>query len=171
MLPKVDGMYNCAHVFSRQAFNRGPLAHVPGFARAVVCIAAHPQAFTLHDPVEALKVQQYRHVVAVASQDNVLIMDTSQTKPLALIGNLHYANITDLAWSPDGRTLLMSSQDGYCSMVVFDEGELGEVYTLPEHVQMDLDPAPQRPVKREAVVTIGADKKRRIVPTLVSLDS
>lgn len=27
--------------------------------------------------------------------------------------------------SPDGNTLIMSSQDGYCSLVAFEPGELG----------------------------------------------
>lgn len=35
-------------------------------------------------------------------------------KPLGLLGNLHPAPITDLAWSHDGRFLVISSSDGYC---------------------------------------------------------
>ncbi len=38
-------------------------------------------------------------------------------KPLGLLGNLHPAPITDLAWSPDGRFLVVSSRDGYCRCV------------------------------------------------------
>lgn len=34
--------------------------------------------------------------------------------PLALLGALHPAPITDLAWSRDGRFLAASSYDGYC---------------------------------------------------------
>ena len=30
--------------------------------------------------------------------------------------------------SSDGRTLVISSSDGYCSIVQFNEGELGEPY-------------------------------------------
>ena len=34
--------------------------------------------------------------------------------PLAVLGALHFEVITDLAWSPDGSFLAISSYDGYC---------------------------------------------------------
>ena len=43
-----------------------------------------------------------------------------------MIGNMHYATFSDLAWSADGRILIVASTDGYCSLVSFEEGELGE---------------------------------------------
>jgi len=42
---------------------------------------------------------------------------------------MHYASFTDLSWSPDGQTLVMSSTDGYCSVIVFDYCELGTPYS------------------------------------------
>ncbi|KAK5104776.1 Chromatin assembly factor 1 subunit [Lithohypha guttulata] len=71
----------------------------------------------------------YRMVYAVATQDAVLLYDTQQTIPLCVVSNLHYATFTDLAWSNDGLTLLMSSSDGFCSTLSFAPGELGSVYT------------------------------------------
>ncbi|KAH9640018.1 hypothetical protein HF086_008113 [Spodoptera exigua] len=49
----------------------------------------------------------------------------------------------DLTWSRDGRTLVASSTDGYCSVITFAEGELGEV--LPEEVAPEptSTPAPE----------------------------
>lgn len=47
--------------------------------------------------------------------------------PFALLGGLHFAAITDLTWSTDGQFLVASSRDGYCSVVAFDSGELGDV--------------------------------------------
>ncbi len=61
----------------------------------------------------------YRMVYAVATQDSVWIYDTQQTGPICCFSNMHYASFTDLSWSPDGQTLMMSSTDGYCSVVVF----------------------------------------------------
>lgn len=74
---------------------------------------------------------------AVATQDAVLLYDTQQTGPIAIFHGLHYAGFTDLAWSvfwlvlclnyeltssrfrsPDGQSLILSSIDGYCSVVV-----------------------------------------------------
>ncbi|KAJ5992328.1 Chromatin assembly factor 1 subunit B [Penicillium sp. IBT 35674x] len=77
-------------------------------------------------PVFALP---YRIVYAVATQDAVLIYDTQQQTPLCVVSNLHFATFTDLTWSDDGLTLLMSSSDGFCSTLSFAPGELGQIYT------------------------------------------
>ncbi|KAK5024083.1 Chromatin assembly factor 1 subunit [Exophiala sideris] len=71
----------------------------------------------------------YRMVYAVATQDAVFVYDTQQMTPLCVVSNLHYATFSDLTWSNDGLTLLMSSTDGYCSTLSFAPGELGQVYS------------------------------------------
>uniref|UniRef100_A0A7S3QY36 CAF1B/HIR1 beta-propeller domain-containing protein n=1 Tax=Dunaliella tertiolecta TaxID=3047 RepID=A0A7S3QY36_DUNTE len=79
----------------------------------------------------------YRMVLAVATLNSVLVYDTQSLKPLALLGGLHMAPITDLAWSADGCSLAVSSQDGYCSLAVFEPGELGtplQPHEMPSHV-------------------------------------
>ena len=40
-------------------------------------------------------------------------------RPLAVLGGLHMAPITDLAWSCNGATLAVASRDGYCSLTAF----------------------------------------------------
>lgn len=40
---------------------------------------------------------------------------------------LHYAGLTDATWTGDGKKLLVSSSDGYVSLLSFEEGELGEI--------------------------------------------
>lgn len=79
-------------------------------------------------PVFALP---YRIVYAVATQDAVLVYDTQQQTPLCVVSNLHFATFTDLTWSNDGLTLIMSSSDGFCSTLSFSPGELGQIYTGP----------------------------------------
>ncbi|KAF1970904.1 WD40 repeat-like protein [Bimuria novae-zelandiae CBS 107.79] len=81
-------------------------------------------------PVPAFSLP-YRMVYAVATQDAVHVYDTQQQKPLCIVSNLHFATFTDLTWSNDGSTLLMSSSDGFCSSLTFAPGELGEKYTGP----------------------------------------
>ncbi|KAK6833619.1 hypothetical protein PG987_008313 [Apiospora arundinis] len=71
----------------------------------------------------------YRVMYAVATQDSVLLYDTQQMTPICVVSNLHLATFTDLAWSSDGLTLLISSSDGYCSTLSFESGELGQIYT------------------------------------------
>ncbi|KAF1817484.1 WD40 repeat-like protein [Eremomyces bilateralis CBS 781.70] len=73
----------------------------------------------------------YRMVYAVATLDAVHIYDTQQTLPLCIVSNLHYAIFTDLTWSSDGNTLIISSSDGFCSTLAFSQNELGTVYTGP----------------------------------------
>ncbi|KOS18864.1 putative WD repeat-containing protein [Escovopsis weberi] len=70
----------------------------------------------------------YRMVYAVATQDSVLLYDTQQKTPVCVVSNLHCATFTDLAWSSDGLTLIISSSDGFCSTLTFGVGELGDVY-------------------------------------------
>lgn len=65
-------------------------------------------------------------VFAVITIDGVLVYDTQHRNPIAIAEGLHYAQLTDLSWSSNGRVLVVSSSDGYCSILSFDEGELGE---------------------------------------------
>lgn len=67
-------------------------------------------------------------IFAIATKCSLYLYDTQQKLPFGLISNIHYTRLTDLAWSNDGNTLLVSSTDGYCSIVQFAEGELGIVY-------------------------------------------
>lgn len=67
-------------------------------------------------------------IFAIATKCSVYLYDTQQKLPFGLISNIHYTRLTDLAWSNDGNTLVVSSTDGYCSIVQFADDELGEVY-------------------------------------------
>ncbi|KAA1474538.1 WD40 repeat-like protein [Dentipellis sp. KUC8613] len=63
----------------------------------------------------------YRMLYAVATMDTVAIYDTQQAGPICMFTKLHYDEFTDMSWSPDGQCLMLSSRDGYCTIVVFDE--------------------------------------------------
>ncbi|EKM78315.1 hypothetical protein AGABI1DRAFT_107530 [Agaricus bisporus var. burnettii JB137-S8] len=63
----------------------------------------------------------YRMLYAVVTMDAVAIYDTQQAGPVCLLTKLHYDEFTDMTWSSDGQTLLLSSRDGYCTIVIFDE--------------------------------------------------
>lgn len=74
----------------------------------------------------------YRMIFAVATKSCVYLYDTQQTIPFGVISNIHYTRLTDLAWSSDGRVLIVSSTDGFCSIILFSESELGEKYCEEE---------------------------------------
>lgn len=46
--------------------------------------------------------------------------------PFMYVNGIHFDSLTDLAWSKDGQHLIATSKDGYCTMLEFAPGELGE---------------------------------------------
>lgn len=87
--------------------------------------------------------------------------DTVQASPLAVLRGLHYANLTDAVWSANGHELVVSSTDGYLSMVRFAPGELGTVYTPPQ-VQVPISGTPTS--KEAPEVTTSASVKSPLAP-------
>ncbi|CAB9515465.1 Chromatin assembly factor 1 subunit FAS2 homolog [Seminavis robusta] len=71
----------------------------------------------------------YRSVFAVLTTDSILVYDTHHTRPLSVVRGLHFASFSDCDWSNDGTKLVVSSLDGYISIISFENGEFGEVYT------------------------------------------
>lgn len=80
-------------------------------------------------------------VFAIATKNSVRLYDTQQQMPFADISNIHYARLTDLTWSSDGTALIVSSFDGFCTLIMFKEGELGKVYEKPIDEPMDVSTA------------------------------
>lgn len=123
------------YLYGRASFGRShaPIAVLPGHKSVTLIVRFSPILYHLREtPVGAGKASifdlPYRMVYAVATQDSVWVYDTQQAGPICCFSNLHYASFTDLAWSPDGQLLMMSSSDGYCSTAVFDYHELGQPY-------------------------------------------
>lgn len=75
--------------------------------------------------------------------------------PFGYVGNIHYTGITDLTWAADGRMLIASSSEGFCSVITFDKGEIGEEYfdKSAEIVTMDFE------VNEEVNFKIGVEEK------------
>lgn len=67
-------------------------------------------------------------ILAIATETDVIIYDTQQAKPVAHLQKIHYTKLTDISWSKDGLLLVASSSDGFCTIVSFEENELGVVY-------------------------------------------
>lgn len=82
----------------------------------------------------------YRYVFAVGTKKSVLFYDTQQLSPFAHVSQIHYMSISDIAWSPDGRMIIITSNDGFATFVHFDEGELGTPYTGELMSLEDLQP-------------------------------
>ncbi|KAL8785878.1 MAG: hypothetical protein Q9213_003110 [Squamulea squamosa] len=111
----------------------------------------------------------YRVVYAVATQDAILVYDTQQQTPIAVVSNLHYATFTDVTWSNDGLTLLMSSSDGFCSNLAFQPGELGQVYA--GHIPSVHHPSPAVSAVSSAHVTPTPTPTALSAPPLIAAPS
>ena len=76
----------------------------------------------------------YKMIFAIATTDAVLIYSTQSLVPVIIVSNilgiLHYASLTDMAWN-GSKLLSVSSSDGYCSFFIFNQSELG--IELPEY--------------------------------------
>ncbi|KAL2353994.1 histone transcription regulator HIRA, WD repeat superfamily [Cryomyces antarcticus] len=71
-------------------------------------------------------VQHSVTVVACAGHDKTLsVWNTSFPRPFVVTAELTAKSITDLAWTPDGETLFLSSLDGTIAAAKFEVGELG----------------------------------------------
>lgn len=70
-------------------------------------------------------------VIACGGQDKALsIWNTRLTRPFVITQAISSKAISDLAWSPDGESLFVTTLDGAILTVMFEEGELG--YVAPE---------------------------------------
>ncbi|KAB5576849.1 hypothetical protein PHYPO_G00203250 [Pangasianodon hypophthalmus] len=139
-----ENVTNTTYVFSRKSFKR-PIAHLPCPAKATLAVRCCPVYFELRtkkledglvQPLPNTFQLPYRLVFAVASEDSIFFYDTQQTVPFGYVSNIHYHTLSDLSWSRDGSFLAVSSTDGYCSFVSFDELELG--MPLKERPQLDI---------------------------------
>ncbi|PKA65694.1 Chromatin assembly factor 1 subunit FAS2 [Apostasia shenzhenica] len=118
-------LVNTAYIISRKDLSR-PAVQLPGAGKPIVAVRFCPVFFQLRGSnSDGFFKLPYRVVFAVASLNSLYIYDSEGAPPIAILAGLHYAAITDIAWSPDAKYLSLSSQDGYCSIVEFENDELG----------------------------------------------
>ncbi|XP_050668965.1 chromatin assembly factor 1 subunit B [Leptidea sinapis] len=122
---------NAVYIYTRYSL-KVPVCVVPCGSPALAVRWSRRLAVCAAGPAPALPLPpapappRARHLLAVATARALLLYDTQHTTPLAVLSDLHYTRLTDLTWSDDGLVLVTSSTDGFCSVVMFTEGELGE---------------------------------------------
>jgi hypothetical protein len=103
----------------------------------------------------------------------------------AAVQGLHYGAVTDVAWSPDASFLLMSSLDGFLSLVWFErETELGKFFEESGELQTGSRSSPSTPLTtgscsldggqgshRSADPVMRCNREQPIASTLVSSDA
>ena len=147
---------NATHIFTRTSFPH-PVVHLPTTQYPSVAVRFSNVLYELKPNSSNLFDLNYRMVYAVATTDStILIYDTQHVSPIALISGVHYEPITDLTWSNDGNTLVMSSADGYITCACFDNTALGVPlsYELTQQAYSVIDrfvPTPSTPKVAEAL--------------------
>ncbi|XP_053675533.1 chromatin assembly factor 1 subunit B [Anopheles nili] len=124
---------NTTYIFTRNSFKQ-PAITLPSPDQYTVAVRFCPVYFQHRphsDKYPPIVPLPYRMVFAVATKSSVYLYDTQQATPFAVISNIHYTRLTDMSWSSDGKILIVSSTDGFCSLIFFSDGELGTVYVAP----------------------------------------
>ena len=130
---------DCAHVFSRDDLTQ-PKASLPSL-KPSTCVSFSPKVYKLRGvkddgngdtSMNPFRGLIHRCIFCVCTIDGAMVYDTEVASPIAIISNAHYAAVTCATWSADGRTLVLSSKDGFCSFVRFGEGEFGEEIGMPK---------------------------------------
>eukprot|EP01124_Arcella_intermedia_P000028 TRINITY_DN1001_c0_g1_i1.p1 TRINITY_DN1001_c0_g1~~TRINITY_DN1001_c0_g1_i1.p1 ORF type:complete len:431 (+),score=105.72 TRINITY_DN1001_c0_g1_i1:44-1336(+) len=120
--PEVE--HYCTYVYTRNDLKK-PALLLPS-PKPTIAVRWNPKLFKLRASPSIFPLE-YRMIVAIASVDAVTIYDTQYLHPIAYVKDLHLNPLTDLTWSSDGLFLVVSSIDGYCSVISFSGVELGEM--------------------------------------------
>lgn len=106
-----------------------PVLYYPSHNQPSMICRWSPIKYSLRTGDKPVINLPYRLVLAVATKSFIILYDTQHAVPIGLISNIHYTKLTDMAWSSDGSILVASSTDGYCSVITFTAGELGDIFT------------------------------------------
>lgn len=141
---------NTTYIYTRNSLKQ-PAITLPSPDQYTVAVRFCPQYFKLRQQNGSTENQPapviplpYRMIFAVATKSSVYLYDTQQKTPFALISNIHYTRLTDISWSSDGKILIVSSTDGFCSLISFADGELGEVHELEEEILVEKEKTPTK---------------------------
>ncbi|CAL9731093.1 chromatin assembly factor 1 subunit p60 [Monosporozyma unispora] len=159
-----DTTTNCVYIFARSSLNDNfnkPIVKLSNLKKPALIISFNSIFYKLTSQSSNFISLPYKLVFAVATSNEILIYDTESVEPLAIIGNLHYTPMTDLAWSPDGSFLMISSTDGFCSYISIDNSLFGFELTTAEVIEMkqnQLKPNLTEPVKKEKSNALSSQK-------------
>lgn len=122
---------NTVYVYSRYSLLHTPIYKISNLNKPAIAVAFNPFLYEPSATSPVLKLA-YKMIFAVATHDSILIYDTENFKPLGYVSNLHYSSITDLKWDSDGTKIIVSSTDGFCLIISFDDNVFGQRYAKKE---------------------------------------
>lgn len=76
-----------------------PVMVLPSLKENTIAVRCCPKYFKLrkNGPPSFVPVP-YRMIFAVATNKSILLYDTQQMTPIAMISNIHYTRLTDVSW-------------------------------------------------------------------------
>lgn len=102
------------------------------FDKSPIVARFHPNLFQAKKDGHSLFSLPYAMILAIATKDSIYIYRTDELSPIIVLKGMHLATLTDLCWTSlsedDSIVLVISSTDGFCSVVVFENNELGVLY-------------------------------------------
>lgn len=124
--PSVAG--NSVYVYLRSDLDNSPTLKLKlnGSSKPAIAVSFSPVKY--QSLSTGLTNLPYNMIFAVATQDSVIVYSTFDFEPLCYANNLHYSSITDVAWYPDGTGLIVTSTDGFCSVLNFEKSVFGSPF-------------------------------------------
>ncbi|KAJ2237370.1 Chromatin assembly factor 1 subunit [Coemansia sp. RSA 1722] len=174
--------HNTCFVWARDGLMNAPVLSLGGHAKPVVATRWTPCCFEQRQNgdswVSGDKEETQRVMLAVATQNSVAVYDTSVGgRAVALMAGLHYAAITDVAWSSDGSHLVVASLDGFASVAAIDQPTLPiaahprasvDVAEIATPVVQPVDASALAAAEAAAAEAARLKGKKRLAPTFVS---
>lgn len=158
----------CCYVF-RSTNLQQPINCLTGFVKPAVCVSFCSIAFTLRDKKQDVKSflnTPYRYIFCVLTLSEIVVYDSQTGRPIALVQDAHYAQLTDATWVDEGDkiTLLVSSSDGYISLLEFSTTNIGKRYKGEEGNEFkdfDIGKIVEDNFPKEELLKVVAKPKRR----------
>ncbi|CAI2332011.1 unnamed protein product [Caenorhabditis sp. 36 PRJEB53466] len=164
----------CAHlelgstdVYGTYLFKRGdlgikdaPFAFYPS-SKPTFLVKFSPVYFSLLKKQENRLGLPYRLVWITLNKDAIYFYDSQHAHPIGVVDNIHFNSLTDATWSQDGKVLVISSLEGYCSFIKFTLTSWGEVVT--EVVPMCSTPnlIEEKKTKKRRTTAVAAAEKEK----------
>ncbi|KAJ2160082.1 Chromatin assembly factor 1 subunit [Coemansia sp. RSA 552] len=159
---------NACLVWARDGLRGPPAMSLAGHQKPVVAVRWAPCEF---DGGACWAQDAPRMVLGVASQNAVAVYDTSVgARAVAFMGGLHYAAITDLAWTADGSHMVIVSIDGFASLASLDQPTAARPMRahVPAEAQGREHAVQAAPRAADAGAAGPKTGRKRLAPTLVS---
>ena len=153
------------YVFRRSDLDKcRPHVLIPS-TKATILVRSSPVVYSLREDVEENFLGlPYRVIFAIMTVDTVILHDSQSRAPFMYVDNLHYDNLTSLCWTPDGKSMVVSSMEGYNTFIVLPS-KLGTPTTIPEEVTGRTSPVLKKPkapkAPKEGVENAEEPKKKK----------